>query len=97
MDDEIKSCPFCGEKATIKNEIRLNRNNESLTPNHDFEVSWSISCNYCGTSKKAFGSTYYRLKKNGEFEIVPQTFNKDYKGYVDKRKEVIDLWNRRFS
>lgn len=97
MNDEIKNCPFCGKQPIIESEIKLNRNNEISTPYHDFEVFWSIRCNECGTSKRAYGATYYKLKKDGNFEIVAQAFNENNEVNNDKRQEVIDKWNQRFD
>lgn len=95
--EDIKVCPFCGKNPVLNHNIRIADNDRGMTPTHDFEVSWEIKCLQCGTHKKAYGFTYYRLCRDGSFEIVKQNFSDEEKANPsDKRKEVIEMWNKRF-
>lgn len=95
--EEIKCCPFCGKKPRIEKQMRISEKDRGMTPTHDLEVGWEIKCDNCGTSKRAYGFTYYRLKNDGTLEIVPQNYSdEEKKKPSDKRKEVIEKWNCRF-
>lgn len=95
--DEIKKCPFCGKTPIITKNIRVNSDRD-YTPPHDIEVGWDIKCTNCGTRKSSYGFTYYRITDSGELEIVPQNFSdEESKNPSDKRKEVIEMWNKRFN
>ena len=92
--EDIKVCPFCGREPVLTHNIKIATDRE-FVPLHDFEVSWEIKCLNCGTHKKSCGFTYYRLCKDGSFEIANQNFSEKAKP-SDKRKEVIEMWNKRF-
>ncbi len=94
--EEIKVCPFCGEKPILNHEIHLYKDYRMDVPCHDLEIGWEIRCSHCGITKKSFGRTFYRIGNDGQMKIVPQSYGKEErKNPSDKRLEVIAKWNER--
>lgn len=94
--EEIKVCPFCGEIPQLNHEIHINKDNRGMAPHHEIEIGWEVRCMNCGTMKKSFGRTFYTMGKDGQFCVVPQSFEKDeVDNPSDKRLEVLKMWNER--
>lgn len=81
---ELKPCPFCGNKASLKHNGL--REDKSKTSVNSFLITyWSVKCDYCGTSKGDY-PTEYVFNRNGELSIIEGR---------DGRQRAIDAWNRR--
>ena len=94
--EEIKVCPFCGKMPSLNHEIHVNKDNRGMEPHHEIEIGWEVRCMNCGTMKKSFGRTFYKMGEDGQFRIVPQSFEEnEEKSPSDKRLEVIAKWNER--
>lgn len=90
MAEKLKSCPFCGSKAAITNEVL-----EAYKTSYracDLRVEWNVGCSNGDCPLTCFKSPF---RKQCRYWVTEESILAPIEGDTDGRQYVIDTWNRR--
>lgn len=86
--ENLKACPFCGNKPRLEHTTRISREREGIA---EISIYWKVECNYCGCFKDGGYSDYF-VGDDGRLEICSKGYEKEPK---DARLTAINEWNSR--
>ena len=88
MKEELKHCPFCGNKPRLEHRTTVRQNDRQKS---EILIYWKVSCGYCGCERDG-GYSDYIVDDDGQLKLYTVGYSGEPK---DARKEAIEKWNRR--